>query len=166
MDKGDAADLALDAERGKPCLLLGIQLPPGPLDRCGCLETEIAERALVGGGLVMVAKDAGTGQCPDNLEALRRIRVVTHHVTQGVKLPAAILTRIRKNGLERLQVGMDVTQDRAAHQLPGRGEGNVRDGADAGAGSLIRWAEGIFNSSSSFRRRVSRFGARIFPPSL
>ena len=65
----------------------------------------------------MVPEDAGSGQIPDNPQALGGIGIVTDDVAQHMELRASVLARIGKHCLEGLQVGVNVTQNGAAHQL-------------------------------------------------
>jgi hypothetical protein len=57
----------------------------------------------------MIPEHTGPGEIPHDLEALAGICVVTDHIPEAMELGAPVLARIGKHGLQRLQIGMDVT---------------------------------------------------------
>jgi len=67
--------------------------------------------------LVVVAFDDGAVHFAHALDALMRVGVVTDHVAQTNKVCALALARVLQHGFERLEVGMNVTEDRETHWL-------------------------------------------------
>jgi hypothetical protein len=57
----------------------------------------------------MIPEHTGPVEIPHDLEALAGICVVTDHIPEAMELGAPVLARIGKHGLQRLQIGMDVT---------------------------------------------------------
>ena len=69
--------------------------------------------------LIMVAQHACSGEIPDDFQTLVGICIVSHHVSEAMELGTTILTSIGKDGLQSLQVGMDIAEDRHSHSAGG-----------------------------------------------
>ena len=65
----------------------------------------------------MVAFDDGAVHVADAFDAFVRIGVVTDDVAQTNKVRAVVLMRVLQDGLERLEIGMNVTENRETHLL-------------------------------------------------
>ena len=63
----------------------------------------------------MVSQHRCPGETPDNLDALRGVCIVAHHITQDMKLGTPIITGIGYHCLEGLKVAVNITENRAAH---------------------------------------------------
>ncbi len=65
----------------------------------------------------MVAFDDGAIQVADAFDALVWVGVVTDDVAQANKVRAVVLVCFLQDGLERLEIGMNVTENRETHFL-------------------------------------------------
>ena len=65
--------------------------------------------------LVVVAFDDRAIHFANALDALVRVGVVTDHVAQTNKVRALALARVRQHGFERLEIGVNVTENGEAH---------------------------------------------------
>lgn len=63
----------------------------------------------------MVPFDDGAVHFADPFDAFVGVGVVTDDVAQANKVRAIVLARVVQDGVERLEVGMNVTEDREAH---------------------------------------------------
>ena len=68
--------------------------------------------------LVVVAFHHWTIELADKLDAFTRICVVTDDITQTDEVRASALTRVRHYGIERFEIGMNVTENGEPHWDP------------------------------------------------
>ena len=65
----------------------------------------------------MIALDDGAIHFTNQIDAFVRVRVVTHHVAQANEMRAFVFAPICKHGLERLKIGVNVTENGEAHRV-------------------------------------------------
>ena len=63
----------------------------------------------------MVALDARNVHGPDGVQAFLRVGIVTHHIAQAGDVRAFLLLDILQYHLERLQIGVDIGDNRIFH---------------------------------------------------
>ena len=114
---GKILHLPLQAQVMQPHFILCREVVARPLDSALGQFIEVArgfdQRSL----FVMVAFDDGAVQVTNAFDALVRIGVITDDVAQTNKVLAVMLLRVLQDGVERLEIGMNVTENREAHFL-------------------------------------------------
>src|SRR5206468_7734307 len=147
---GKIAYLLLQSQTTQPFFVIVRQVFTRQLDRM------LSQFIEVGGGfgerclLIVVAFHNWTIHFEDALDAFMRVGVITDHVAQTNKVRALTLVRVRQHGLERLEIGLDITENCETHGLKTR----------YGVRSGIRWSCGILSLSSRNFSRVIIVGSR------
>ncbi|MGC3991822.1 MAG: hypothetical protein QM796_19435 [Chthoniobacteraceae bacterium] len=114
----------------EPLLVFVGEVIARPVDRLLGHGIEAGELFFQMGLFVVVALHHRAAQLAHDLQALVRVRVVTDYVTEADVMGAVVLMRIRKHGLERLKVGMNIGKNGESHQ------GWFGEGAGDGFGGL------------------------------
>src|SRR6266404_2035944 len=111
------AHLPLQAQVAQPHFVLRREMIACPKDRALGQLIEVARGFDQRGLFVMVAFDDGAVQIADAFDTLVRIGVVTDDVAQTDKVRAIVLMRLLQHGLERLEIGMNITENSETHFL-------------------------------------------------
>jgi hypothetical protein len=118
MDDGEVVAVLDELERADVLLvLLGKRLsgPKGALPGVGVEEVDVQ---LVDGGEVVIPRgDGGLKLVADLVDALDRIGAVADQVAHGDVLLHALLLHLLDDGVEGLEVGVDISQDPVFHGL-------------------------------------------------
>jgi hypothetical protein len=63
----------------------------------------------------VVALDDGANEIADDLHALVRVGVVTDDITEADVVRRTVRFRIRENGLQRFEIGVDISKNSESH---------------------------------------------------
>ena len=70
--------------------------------------------------IIVVSPDDRTVQSPDHFDALRRIGPVADQIPQTKRMGHALLLHIRENGLQGLEIPVNIAKDSVFHERPFR----------------------------------------------
>ena len=115
MHDGEIAHLFLERQVAQPLLVLFCQFIARPFDGALGQLVKVGRESRDRRLLVVVAFYGGAIQFANTFQTLIWIRVVPDHVAQTNKMRALALVRIGKDSFERLQVGVDVTENCETH---------------------------------------------------
>ncbi len=99
-------------ECAQPCKLVLIELLARPLDHFPDLAARLTHALATEGVFIVISQQTVSAEIPDEIDALRRIAAIAHNVSQADALRNPLRANIRHHGFQRLQVAMNVTDQR------------------------------------------------------
>jgi len=118
--ESDSVRLPLRLEPVEERLRLGLQHAARPASGDRRLAAELGEVDRAAHGEVVVAGEADIGPLGDRGAALVRVRPVADEVAEAPELVRGVRVDRCENRLQRVQVRVDVGDDRGAHRRPRR----------------------------------------------
>ena len=66
----------------------------------------------------MISQNEISSDSPDPCQHLKRLRPITHHISEAYQSVSPLLRNIYEHRLPRLPVGMDVRENGVTHEIP------------------------------------------------
>jgi hypothetical protein len=110
VDDGEVGNLSNHAKTLEPEALVVVELIACPLEGGRCDGVHGIQGVVFGGVLVVVSLHSGATHVADYVQACDGIRVVTHDIAETDVICHALGRGIGEDGLESLEIGMDVTE--------------------------------------------------------
>ena len=134
VDDGEVAHLPDHLQVAQPLFILARELMAGPVDRFLGERIEACEVLFEGGQLVVVALHHRAIDVADDFQALVRVGVVTDDVAETDVVRYLVLLGVGQDGLERLEIGMDVSENGKSHGQGGEAWAWIGSRIDAPGG--------------------------------
>jgi hypothetical protein len=115
VDDGKAGDEPDVFEIAQPLAIFGTELAAGPVDGFGRVGVETLQVFVGRAVFVVVTLDAGHAHAAHDIEAFLGVGVVADDVTEATIVGALLLFCVVQNDVERLEVGVNVCDDRVSH---------------------------------------------------
>ena len=105
----------MHAEFPQPLHVGRVELTPGPAQRLFREGIQSFLKEFLRGLLVVVAFDRGAIEFADDVHAFFRVSAVAYDVSHADMVRDLLLGSIRQNSMERMQVGVDISEDGKSH---------------------------------------------------
>jgi hypothetical protein len=115
VDEGEAGDQAHVFEVAQPLAVFGGELVAGPVNGFGGVGIEAFEVVFDGAIFVVVAFNDGDVHAANDVEAFFGIGIVADDITQTGDMGAVLSLNVGQNRVERLQIGVYVSDYRVLH---------------------------------------------------